>query len=110
MKTIRISDDVWNAMAEYGKFGETPDDVLRRVLKISPNTIRISEKKRRPGKMAFIDTHLTATGGSRKTKTEIAQLYRKEFPNVSEMTARNSVAFCASTIRNRIGKESNHLP
>jgi len=35
MKTIRISEDVWNAMASVGKFGETPDDVLRRVFGIA---------------------------------------------------------------------------
>lgn len=31
MRTIRISDEVWDEIAERGKFGETPDDVLRRV-------------------------------------------------------------------------------
>jgi hypothetical protein len=36
MKTIRITEDVWNAIAERGKFGETEDDVLRRVFKLSP--------------------------------------------------------------------------
>ncbi|MFQ5865183.1 MAG: hypothetical protein ACE5IW_08165 [bacterium] len=36
MRTIRISDEVWNAMAERGKFGETPDDVLRRLFQIEP--------------------------------------------------------------------------
>ena len=40
MKTIRISDEVWSAMAEVGKFGETPDDVLRRVFKLDGNTVR----------------------------------------------------------------------
>ena len=34
MKTIRISDEVWKAIADRGKFGETEDDVLRRVFKI----------------------------------------------------------------------------
>ena len=34
MKTIRISDEVWDKIAERGKFGETPDDVLRRVFEI----------------------------------------------------------------------------
>lgn len=37
MKTIRISDEVWAAIAAHGKFGETEDDVLRRVFKISDN-------------------------------------------------------------------------
>ncbi|MDC0190232.1 hypothetical protein OAJ77_03265 [Rhodospirillales bacterium] len=31
MKNIRISEEVWDAIAERGKFGETEDDVLRRV-------------------------------------------------------------------------------
>ena len=34
MKTIRISEAVWDAIASRGRFGETPDDVLRRVFKI----------------------------------------------------------------------------
>src|SRR5258708_25916006 len=32
MHTIRISEAVWKAIADRGKFGETEDDVLRRVL------------------------------------------------------------------------------
>ncbi|MBW6486678.1 MAG: hypothetical protein K0B01_11080 [Syntrophobacterales bacterium] len=43
MKTIRISDEVWNEIAKRGKFGETEDDVLRRVFTIacpSPRTPR----------------------------------------------------------------------
>jgi negative regulator of replication initiation len=40
MKMIRISEDVWAAIAAQGKFGETEDDVLRRVLKISPNNFQ----------------------------------------------------------------------
>jgi hypothetical protein len=34
MRTIRVSDVVWNAIAERGRFGETEDDVLRRVFSI----------------------------------------------------------------------------
>ena len=34
MRTIRISDEVWNAIAARGKFGETEDDVLRRIFEI----------------------------------------------------------------------------
>lgn len=30
MRTIRISDEVWDEIAKRGKFGETEDDVLRR--------------------------------------------------------------------------------
>jgi negative regulator of replication initiation len=34
MKTIRVSGEVWAAISKVGKFGETPDDVLRRVFRI----------------------------------------------------------------------------
>lgn len=39
MKTIRISDQVWQAIADRGKFGETEDDVLRRVFDIPQNSV-----------------------------------------------------------------------
>jgi hypothetical protein len=35
MKTIRISDAVWKAIADRGKFGETPNMVLERVFGIA---------------------------------------------------------------------------
>ncbi len=38
MRTIEISEAVWQAIAEQGKFSETEDDVLRRVFKIPPQT------------------------------------------------------------------------
>ena len=31
MRSIRVSDEVWQAIASNGKFGETEDDVLKRV-------------------------------------------------------------------------------
>ena len=36
MWTIRISEEVWEAIAAEGKFGETEDDVLRRILHLDP--------------------------------------------------------------------------
>lgn len=38
MKSISISDPVWEAIAGRGKFGETEDDVLRRVFGLPPNS------------------------------------------------------------------------
>lgn len=38
MRTIKVSDAVWNAIAERGNFGETEDDVLRRVFGTPPST------------------------------------------------------------------------
>lgn len=108
MKTIRISDEVWDAMAKHGKFGETPDDVFRRILKIDGN-INSEKKQRKTGKVAFIDDLLAANGSNRKTKREIIELFRKQFPDVQEKTAKNSVFWCASTFRKRTGKEPNYL-
>lgn len=38
--TIRISQDVYDAIAARGAFGETPDDVLRRALDLPPRPVR----------------------------------------------------------------------
>jgi len=35
MRSIRISDEVWDAIAAKGRFGETEDDVLRRVFGVN---------------------------------------------------------------------------
>jgi len=36
MRRIEIDDVVWDAIAEQGKFGETENDVLRRILRLPP--------------------------------------------------------------------------
>ena len=36
MRTVQISDAVWQAIAQRGKFAETEDDVLRRVFHLPP--------------------------------------------------------------------------
>ncbi|MDA8089429.1 MAG: hypothetical protein M0Z61_04305 [Nitrospiraceae bacterium] len=43
MRTIRISEEVWDEMKKIGQFGETADDVLRRVFKVqgSPKRARL---------------------------------------------------------------------
>ncbi|MGC8491200.1 MAG: hypothetical protein ACP5SH_05625 [Syntrophobacteraceae bacterium] len=49
MRTVRISDEVWDEIAERGAFGETVDDVLRRVFKIGEakdQTLRVQTKIR----------------------------------------------------------------
>ena len=38
MKSINVSELVWQAIANRGKFGETEDDVLRRVFNLPENT------------------------------------------------------------------------
>jgi len=44
MISIRISQDVWEAIAERGKFAETADDVLRRILGLTPAANRERER------------------------------------------------------------------
>lgn len=44
MRAIRISEEVWKAIADQGKFGETEDDVLRRIFKLPANSIRTSDQ------------------------------------------------------------------
>jgi hypothetical protein len=38
MKSVSISQPVWDAIASRGKFGETEDDVLRRVFGLPPRS------------------------------------------------------------------------
>jgi len=38
MRSILVSEPVWQAIASRGKFGETEDDVLRREFKLPPNS------------------------------------------------------------------------
>lgn len=63
MRVIRVSEEVWEAIAAKGKFGETEDDVLRRVFGI--------DAARQPGMITppsqgssqlFPSTHQSNTG------------------------------------------------
>ena len=47
MRTVRISEEVWQEIAERGKFGESVDDVLRRVFGLETATIEESNLKQR---------------------------------------------------------------
>ena len=48
MRSIKISDEVWRAIAAKGSFGETEDDVLRRVFGLEETTEEVSSAK--PGR------------------------------------------------------------
>lgn len=45
-RNIHISPEVWDHIVKSGRFGETADDVLRRLLLPVPET----QLKRRPGR------------------------------------------------------------
>lgn len=38
MRSINVSEEVWQVIAAEGKFGETEDDALRRRFKLPPNS------------------------------------------------------------------------
>jgi hypothetical protein len=47
MRTVRISDEVWEAIAQRGRFGETEDDVLRRQFNLAASARRPGRGSRR---------------------------------------------------------------
>ncbi len=54
MKTIRVSMEVWDQIAKRGKFGETEDDVLRRVFGMDSHDngsvgIETNDRRRKSG-------------------------------------------------------------
>jgi negative regulator of replication initiation len=74
MRTIRISDEVWDEIAKRGKFGETPDDVLRRVFKISqgdeqikPRRVKVADRPMRSSVIAEQLTVLFKDDGTSKS-------------------------------------------
>jgi hypothetical protein len=44
MRVIKITEEVWQKIASHGKFGETEDDVLRRILGV-PATSEINSTR-----------------------------------------------------------------
>ena len=60
MRTIKISDEVWSAIAERGKFGETEDDVLRKVFSLSPATRPVSSGRRGRGRTRHATKKMSA--------------------------------------------------
>ncbi|MCE5271625.1 hypothetical protein LLH00_10125 [bacterium] len=57
MRTIRISEEVWNEIAKRCSFGETPDIVLRRVFSIDNPK---QEKKMEIARPRFAQKRMTA--------------------------------------------------
>lgn len=69
MRTIRISEEVWKEIAKLGKFGETEDDVLRRVFGLDPQADKhegqalVTGPKRRRGHYATNRMHAGVHSG-----------------------------------------------
>ncbi len=98
MRTVRISEEVWDEIAKRGKFGESVDDVLRRVFGL---TSALPDTK--PDKTVRVPRH-----GTRRNKAtnrmsshvlrgllivEFASGHRREFklPQVTDKQGIRSV-------------------
>jgi len=65
-----------------------------------------AESNGKPGKIAFVDEQLQS---GKFTKAEVAGNLTTEY-GVPEKTAKNTVSWAASTMKERTGKVSKHLP
>lgn len=91
MKTIRISDEVWEEIAKRGKFGETEDNVLRRVFgldKREPVSRVIGHTRRH-----FATVRMTARAVGRELQVEFESGARNKWvlPDRSDKVAIRSV-------------------
>jgi hypothetical protein len=85
--------------------------VLQRPVQspVSERRAENTQRKRQKnvGKIALVDELLLS---GKHTKPEVVELFRKQFNDVPEKTAKNTVSWCASTIGERHpGKKSKHL-
>jgi len=73
MHTITISEPVWQAIASRGKFGETEDDVLRRVFSLPANSDPIGGPEAK--QLANTTTRQRASGPRRSLATDRMSAY-----------------------------------
>lgn len=94
MKTVRVSEAVWDEIAKRGNFGETVDDVLRRVFKLDPSsesnpnfdqTASGQNSRRRRNKAT---NRMSAHISNRRLVVDFASGHRREFklPDKSDKT------------------------
>jgi len=73
MYTITISEPVWQAIASRGKFGETEDDVLRRVFNLPANSNPTGGPEAK--QLANATTRQRASGPRRSRATDPMSAY-----------------------------------
>ena len=103
MKTIRISEDVWDAIAARGKFGETVDDVLRKVFDITePIKTRTFKGGTRRNKAT---NRMSANVERNKLIVEFQTGDRNEWelPDIDDKNGIRSVRDSASEFAEKIG-------
>jgi hypothetical protein len=114
MRTVRISEEVWQAIAGRGKFGETEDDVLRRVFQIPANTIeggptktnnRVMNFRNSSGlRRRFAEKRMTAYIDGDKLHVEFEDGNHSEWP----LPDRNDKAEISAITHNAISWARNH--
>src|SRR4051812_4837191 len=93
MRTIRISDEVWQAIAARGKFGETEENVLRRVLGLEkPAQEAESVRATRPGRgdRRFATKRMSSQVSDKQLVVEFDDGARQKWP-LPEKTDRESI-------------------
>lgn len=89
MRAIRITEEVWKEIARRGKFGETEDDVLRRVFRIehkpgessAPTTDRHTGHR---GRYATVRMHSGVKNGQLVVSFESGAERRWDLPDRSQ--------------------------
>lgn len=85
MRTVRISEAVWDQIAARGKFGESIDDVLRRVFGLeaensAPEEAKATSRRQMNGRSKNKATNrMSANVDMNKLTVEFASGDRKEF-------------------------------
>lgn len=96
MRSIKVSEEVWHEIATKGKFGETEDDVLRRIFGIDTSAEIPSESKsgrRGRGNLRYADKWMSARCEAGKLIVEFDGDTRRDWklPDRSEKAAIRNV-------------------
>lgn len=106
---MRVSEEVWDEIAKRGKFGESVDDVLRRVFDLEPdaqNEKRIPTKRQStPGRMNKATNRMSADVSNRRLIVAFRSGDREEFklPDKSDKQGIRTVRDKASVFAERNG-------
>ena len=87
MRTIKISEEVWQVIASKGKFGETENDVLERIFNIQRDPYKFDfNKKVPPPRKKYADKRMSAVvqGKALHVSFHNGESFSWELPDPSE--------------------------
>lgn len=107
MRTIKISDKVWEKIADNGKFGETEDDVLKRLLGLKPTTDddqhqagpRVWKQRRTTERM----TQNNCRNGELVLEFDSGALFKQKLPDKNDIPAIRKLRNAAVTFVKKNG-------